>query len=240
MFPYVLLLLLITGQLHAIKIAVVSLAAGESYREAVHPGIANKQAYCEEHGYEFVCFAESLDPTRHPAWSKIPAVEQVLSHYDWVFWSDADSLIMNFQIPLEEFIEDSYFFIASKELSGMVNSGEFLIKNEPISFQFLKEIYQPELQQLGFYEQGAVNVLLAKPPYSNRALFLHQRAMNAIWGEQWGEGCREAHYHTGDFIIHFMGANEKLAFYMHSLSEYLARMDSQIRTIRSDHLHKKY
>lgn len=238
-FPLISLLLCLFP-LHAHKIAIISLAVGEEYQKAVLPGYHNKKEYCKEHGYDFFYVTETLDSSRDIPWSKIPLAQKVLPQYDWVFWSDADSLIMNPAIKLEELIDERYFLIICKQSDGKtINSGEFLIKNTPLSFDFLKEVYKPEYKNLGFWEQGAVNKVLEKENYSKKTLFLHQRAMNSIWGELWGETTRHVHYHTGDFILHFMGTQVKdLGVYMRRWAEFLAKNNAKIRSIHPDHLHR--
>lgn len=228
-------------QLHALKIAVVSMAVGEKYQQAVYPGFINKQTYCEIHGYDFFYITESLDPSRHCAWSKIKAIENVLANYDWVFWTDADSLIMNPNIPLEKLVDDRCFLIICKQSDNKtINSGEFLIKNEAISFNFLKEVYKCDLINEGFYEQGAINIVLSKQPFSEKVLYLHQRAMNSVWGALWGSNCADVHYHTGDFILHFMATSvDDLFQYMREWSGFLEKNKTQISAIEPDHLHKR-
>ena len=45
---------------------------------------ANKQAYCDKHGYTYRSFRASLDTSRHIAWSKVIAVLQLLPEFTWV------------------------------------------------------------------------------------------------------------------------------------------------------------
>ena len=166
---------------------------------------------------------------------------KILANYDWVFWTDADSLIMNPSIPLEKLIDDRYFLIICKQSDHiMINSGQFLIKNDPISFKFLKDVYTPNLINRGLYEQGAVNVVLRKKLYDRKVLYLHQRAMNSIWGVLWGDGCADVHYHVGDFILHFMGTGvNDLGAYMQKWFDFLEANKAQIHSIVPDHLHVK-
>ena len=43
---------------------------------------ANKQAYCDKHGYTYRSFRASLDASRHIAWSKVIAVLQLLPEFE--------------------------------------------------------------------------------------------------------------------------------------------------------------
>ncbi len=89
--------LCLVSNLRAADIAMVSLAVGDNFRNAVSLGIQNKQSYCDEHGYDFICEDELLDHTRTAHWSKILLILKTMenSNYKWIFWTDADALISN-------------------------------------------------------------------------------------------------------------------------------------------------
>ena len=107
----------------------------------------NRQAYANKYGYTLVDYSQWIDGSRPPAWSKIKAVQSLLSsssssmsssssssystvsftkartesshnyyynnttlrnhrhrpHCDWIFWMDADTVIMNSSIRIESF-----------------------------------------------------------------------------------------------------------------------------------------
>lgn len=238
---FLILFIVCIGQLHALKIAIVSVAVGEKYQKAVMPGFINKQAYCEEHGYDFYYVTESLDPSRYPAWSKILIIQQILADYDWVFWTDADSLIMNPSIAVEQLVDDRYFLVICKQIDGTINSGQFLIKNTPLSFQFLDRIYAPDMLHKGWIEQGAVIEILNTPPYAQNVLILHQRAFNSICPKRWANVLHDAHYHDGDFILHFaMSPNvDTLATYMEDWFRYLRLHEAKIRSTKPTQLRRR-
>jgi mannan polymerase II complex MNN10 subunit len=64
---------------------------GRSFEGVMEMVAPNKKAYVKRHGYDFIDASSLLDTTRPPSWSKILAVKEQLSHYDWVFWNDAVS-----------------------------------------------------------------------------------------------------------------------------------------------------
>lgn len=65
--------------------------------EVVSP---NKAAYAKRHGYQFIDASDVVDTSRPPSWSKILALKRHLRESDWLFWTDADSLVTNFTIRL--------------------------------------------------------------------------------------------------------------------------------------------
>lgn len=99
-----------------------------------------KNEYCKLHSYTHYHFDNFKFQYRwSPEWGKIVHMLDVLPKHDWVFWSDADTMITNFTIKLETLIDENYNFIVSKDINGM-NTGNFLIKNTPWSIDMLKAI----------------------------------------------------------------------------------------------------
>lgn len=187
------------------NIALVTVVIGSSYHEATLPGIKSKQEYCRLHGYDFICYTESIDPLRPHAWQKIKAVQKELENYDWIFWSDADSIVMNNKIPLEDYIDENYSFIVCFDnVSHVVNSGQFLIKNTPDSFEFLRDVYnRSEFINHPWWENAAIIALLNENKFSDSfAKVLPQRTMNSFAYEVCGNNLH-ACYQPNDFIIHF-------------------------------------
>ena len=66
----------------------------------------NKERYCKKHGYKLFDESNSLDTSRPPSWSKILAVRRLLTQEDcdWVFWMDADTVIMNSEKRIEDIL----------------------------------------------------------------------------------------------------------------------------------------
>ncbi|HEY2810417.1 MAG TPA: class I SAM-dependent methyltransferase [Rhabdochlamydiaceae bacterium] len=199
------LLLLIGFAAFASDIAVVSLAVGSNYKKSVQAGLENKRLYCKIHGYDFICGEEVLDSSRPIPWSKIVLIQNVLAQscYKWVFWTDADSLIMNLGIRLEEFIDEDYNLIIGKDYNA-VNSGQFFIKNCPWSVQLLANIYaHTECINHPWWEQSAL-ILEMEHNSSVRQLtkVVSQRQFNSYPSEIAGN-LTPALYQPGDFILHF-------------------------------------
>ncbi|KAH7288561.1 hypothetical protein KP509_31G031500 [Ceratopteris richardii] len=105
----------------------------------------NKRSYAKRHGYDFIDASSLLDRSRPPSWSKILAVRKHLPHYDWVFWNDADSLVTNPTIALDDIIdsivgsidfENMPDFIVTEDVTG-INAGMFFFRNSTWSIHFL-------------------------------------------------------------------------------------------------------
>ncbi|MBA3721548.1 MAG: class I SAM-dependent methyltransferase [Parachlamydiaceae bacterium] len=196
--------------LSAKDIAVVSLAAGDEYQKIVNLSVENKNSYCQQHGYDFICGKESLDPSRPIQWTKIPLILKAMENpsYKWIFWTDADSLIMNLATPVEELIDEKYNFIIAKDFNG-INAGQFLIKNCDWSKEFLKNIYaHTECIDHPWWSQKAMIIEFEqKPPLQTFVKYIPQRLINSYASEA-NRVSHNSTYRPGDFVIHFAGVDD--------------------------------
>jgi mannan polymerase II complex MNN10 subunit len=113
----------------------------------------NKQAYADKHGYSFFDESDNLDKLRPPSWSKIKAAQRLLHEEDcdWVFWLDADTVIINSEKTVQAFLPSNpdKDLILTRQKGGNYNAGAWLIRNSAWSKQFLqhwwdmKESVQP-------------------------------------------------------------------------------------------------
>lgn len=112
-------------------IAVVTLF-DEAIADWAKPIAEMKRQYCAKHGYKFVCHEKVLDASASAHYSKMPAILECFNDesVDWVFWSDADSLIMDYEQKLEEFIDPNFFLIMPTDITGHSTSNFFIRNSE--------------------------------------------------------------------------------------------------------------
>jgi hypothetical protein len=196
------------------KIGIITLCIGELYETRWKSSVFTKKIYCEQHGYDFIYINKSLDKERKPHWSKIKAIQQNLKKYDWIFYSDADAHFMNLDFKLEDVINkysEDHFMIITKD-NNMLNSGNFFIKNNSISKQFLIDSYNefpskplPMITHKGekvtmlLNDQYGIYINSIKDLYKNKIKFIPQRIINA-----YPCACCGEKYQAGDFLIHFV------------------------------------
>jgi hypothetical protein len=185
------------------------MAVGDQYRAITYPSYKNKLAYCQKHDYNFFFYTESLDESRPIPWSKIKIIQEIFQdhHPKWVFWTDADSLIMNPKIKLKDLIDNRYDMIVASDVCG-INTGQFFIRNCKWSRNFLKRIYAKEqFINHGWWEQMAIMDELAHNENDmSHVKILPQRVMNSYppnIDRPWIVD--EGTYQKDDFIIHFAG-----------------------------------
>jgi hypothetical protein len=195
------------------KIAVFTFCIGNDYQKKWASANRSKEIYSKLHNYDFIYLKESLAPERNPHWSKILGLLNNLEKYDWIFYSDADAHIMNFDIKLESFIEryhdddNNNFLIITKD-NVCLNSGNFLIKNCKESLNYLRDSYTHYPPQknyrignylCNFNDQFGMYLESISPKYSNNICYIPQRELNAYICKCCGE-----QYKAGDFLIHFV------------------------------------
>ncbi|KAF9523221.1 hypothetical protein CPB83DRAFT_887063 [Crepidotus variabilis] len=133
--------------------------------------IENHRSYCQLHGYHFMTQSKDFLPEapfpqpRGNEYQKVAVLMQAMligldeSQFDWIFWTDMDTFVVNPSIPLESLLppsdsseKDTSFFLGNRDANGF-NAGSFFIKVDPWSVQLLAmALAEPYLQ----YQSGAV------------------------------------------------------------------------------------
>jgi len=116
----------------------------------------NIARYAQKYNYPFYCFRESLNKSMHPVWSKvlcILALMIVKPNHEWILWIDADALIIDDEISLEEIFDDiintnnikddELTLIISRDICR-INFGVFFIRNDIIGRKLLIESLKRE------------------------------------------------------------------------------------------------
>lgn len=190
-----------------------------SYADIVAFGTLSKDLYAKRHGYDFIVATDRLTEafnvlerrTLEAAWTKIALVDAFLSDYDWVFWSDADSVILNFDVRLEDFLDPRYDIIACDKNYGDtavgtmrpgqdINTGQVFYKNSLRTRFVLHQAWlcHPNITP-GSYEQQWINAVILKDGLEQYVKIYPQKAFNTL----------PDLFLPGDFIIHFWGYHGK-------------------------------
>lgn len=162
--------------------------------------IPNKEAYCKRHGYDLIVRTSSLDKSRHPSWSKILLLLDSIERFDVLFWTDADSLIMNPDLRVEHLIRPGNDLVAAREITGVnrgrFNAGELIFSSTPRTKRFLEAVWaQTQFVEHPAWEQAAMNDLIEKGRTDIKILEVPKRTINADPRD----------YEPGDFILHYLG-----------------------------------
>jgi hypothetical protein len=84
------------------SIAILTFCVGGDYKRSMEPGLASKRAYAAKHGYALHIGGEDVwDRSRPIPWSKFNFINKYLDDYDYLFWSDADAILLEHDVRLE-------------------------------------------------------------------------------------------------------------------------------------------
>jgi len=140
------------------KILIVTLA-DEPYWPLARISVPNKAAYAAKHGYDFLYISESWWPDWPTSMSKMPVIAHYFQDYDWVFWTDIDSLIINQSLPLEGFMGPVNGDLIVHANSDGINCGQMLVVGDSPWFadtylKFCKDV--DKWAQHPWWEQAAI------------------------------------------------------------------------------------
>lgn len=199
----------------------------------------NKQSYCDKHGYILYNESMTLDPSRPPSWSKILAVRRLLTEEqcDWVYWMDADTVIMNSNKRIEDFLplpDSSADLILSVQKQNSWNAGAWLIRNTPWSIEFLDTWWNKKdfVKPMGLSESGDnaalvdylrsmdpsyFNEHILEPPrclFNSVAKFLTKEEKKLLVGPDSVKKLQyymsSDRYHKTDLVAHIAGVDNKV------------------------------
>jgi mannan polymerase II complex MNN10 subunit len=193
------------------RIGIVTLCIGEDYNKAMEPGLRSKRDYASKHGYDCITGGEAFWDREKPIpWSKIPFFLSLLDKYDWIWFSDADSMITNPDIRLEDLIEkcfpnDAVHAVWWRDGCGNLNSGQILARgSSPLVRRWLEETArQTDLLYHGWWENAGMIRVWDRDAEIKKGIVLRDdyRMINAYLFPTEG---RES-WQPGDFCLHFAG-----------------------------------
>ena len=145
------------------NIGLCFLNIGEKYKQITYWSRQNKISYCNHHGYDFIEDETVYNKDKPIPWTKIPLLLKYIDSYDYLVWIDADILIMNKNIKIEDFIKlySDRDIICGSDWR-MINTGVMIIKSSEFSKKFIaymeENVYDPNEDKNERYlnwEQGS-------------------------------------------------------------------------------------
>lgn len=206
---------------------------------------SNKVEYCKRHGYqtfEVIPTGDKIRPLL--GYCKMHAIKEVFLNnpkLEWLWYTGTDSMITNFNIKIEDRIDNDYHFIVPVDMNGL-NADSLLWRNTPEGRAFLDDVLALEeiAPTFGDSEQGALNRLCTFPgtcvpwkgnekiprKYRKVIKVVPNRRMNSydysIWGDMYLPPRnldqmykKRGNWEPGDWLIHWPGTSyeARLQFY---------------------------
>lgn len=109
--------------------------------------IPTMKSYAKKYDCKFYFHTDVIDKSRHPAWSKILLVYNLLklNRYEYVIWIDDDILLTDFNKNIRDFIISKKNIILSSEFNNsdsLINSGFVFYKNNTETLNILENVYK--------------------------------------------------------------------------------------------------
>jgi hypothetical protein len=190
------------------------------------------------HGYRLHVLRQQL---LDDVWSKPAYILSLLlrelsksesERLDWLFWVDADTVILNPHVPIETFLpppgsefEDVYL-LYSNDWNGL-NNGVFPVRVNQWSVKLFTAIvayrhYKPD-EPLVFRDQSAMDNVMKEPQFVNNIVQAPQRWFNAYQGEH-NETLAPFQIRRGDLLVHFAGVGnreERMGYWLDRAEQHL-------------------
>ena len=194
------------------RIAILTLAIGVDYRKSLKRALLSKKDYAERHGYDYFEFhEEKWNRDRPIAWSKVPVWSEFAAmkdKYDYLWVSDADVLITNHDLKLEDWIIS--LLPSNKDLlicwdsCGTPNSGNMILRTSEWTVDFFNRVWDQTqyLYHIWWEQMGMVHLFETVPTDAAKVEITHDAyKFNAFL--KGNPGARL--WQQGDFLVHFAG-----------------------------------
>ncbi len=238
------------------KIAIVTTVINPVYHHLMEKCLMSKQKYCDKHGYDFIIGGhEQLERGDSPLWVKYRLIQRYLPKYDYIFYSDADVIIMNDEVILEDIIKkyfkketklllsiDSFLNIGTNTDKYCLNTSNFFVKNEIWSLGFLENVYNLiAFRKHSQGDQGAFNHLFYedKENQENITVIGDLKLFNAIFPLPNNKNSLQV-YSSTDFMIHFQKWKTPYLTSLHVNQTLLLTNDIEDEIIDDESLVNKY
>lgn len=172
--------------------------------------------YVNRYRYDCKVFTDGFDVFRHPSWSKVLFVKNVLPSFSWIWWLDADAVITNQKIDIRKFLESEKDILVCKDAAECeFNMGSFFIRNCPFSFWLLDEMWSRTIwSNKPSWEQSALLDIFREGKVGDRMVIFGVRDFNSMcdWYAEKLAGKvpnEDVQWHVGDFVAHCVGYDIK-------------------------------
>jgi hypothetical protein len=154
---------------------ICSLATG-SHLQLLAEAAPTTLAYARRHGWDVVFSNEDLSEARPTSWAKLKLVGELMDVYDFVFWIDADAIIVDLERDILAEVDDTAdVWFARHPQNGdldasVLNAGVFLARSSAFTRALFAEIWRSEqFIDHNWWENAALLHLLGyslDPPFS--------------------------------------------------------------------------
>ena len=157
--------------------AVICCLATGRHRELMAESAPSMVAYARRHDWSVVLTSEPLNGERPPSWGKLQLIRELMSTYEYVFWVDADAIIVDLDRDLlaeiDTAVSDIWFARHPQDRdpgATVLNAGVFAVHSTDWSRRLLTEVWNAEqFIDHNWWENAALLDLLGyslDPPFA--------------------------------------------------------------------------
>ncbi len=151
------------------------------------------EKYAKKFGYDSFIYKKRIAIDRPSSWHKIKLIEDAFQKgYEYVFWIDADALIVDCSVNIRDEIEKTkYLYLVAHPMDKKLvpNLGIFFIKNCSWSKALLQKMWNKKAyinhkwwENAAFIELLGINSLLSDQPDSINSKYLkHIKWLDLSW-----------------------------------------------------------
>lgn len=173
----------------------------------------NKVEYAKRHGYEAIAKTDNFVPNIKLGFQKVWWLKDLMASrpdLEWIWWTGCDSLITNFDIKIEDRIDNDYHFIIASDCNGL-NSDSFLIRNSTEGRAFVDHLQslEPRLHDHKWEDQQAI--IESVDEFKNIIKIVPQKSLNAYPTAVYNNQSHldtldtDGTWRPGDLLIHWPG-----------------------------------
>lgn len=194
------------------KMAIVSIFNERHADLAELTWYNNKVKYAEKHGYTALAKTDNFSPEQvhFDKFVHLLDVMEKNPNIDWVWWLDNDAMITNFDIRVEDLVDNDYHVIMPTDIAAL-NTGSFIVRNSLQAREWLnfllskKKEYKDDKK---WFEQQAV--IDFYPKFQDLFKIIPQQWLNSYDYKMYNvEGIdllgQDGQWYPGDFVIHWPG-----------------------------------
>ena len=183
-----------------------------NWKEIANITIPIAKEYCKKHGYKFSAY-DCIAYGQYDGKEKLNHILYEWKAGDVCMVMDADTMITNHGIKIEDFIDDSHDLYISKHV-GNINAGIFIIRLTEWSKRFLRYVLDNIGQEKIYCEQDAIAKYRREHPHDSKIKIVEHPAFNSLKYElypehgiqkeedgQWVEG--------KSFVLHLPGIGQE-------------------------------
>lgn len=184
-----------------------------SFKDVAAITIPNLYQYARKHGYDIhESFGHPI--RRGVIWDRFAIMPENAGDADWLIHMDADVLITNRHIRLEELIDPAFGIIMAnctcEDYALRLNDGVAIFKNCDEVRATMQEIFNDPVENNARYGQDVLQRMKDDGQLTHLLKLERQKAMNSfLYTEYNMPPTTLGHWTPGDFVLHLPGVDNK-------------------------------